>query len=82
MTGLSPRNPNRLSRRGREQRAYRLVLAAGGLGAITVAGLVLAVLTSFPLGVPILAGIGDGGLRLAVPANRFGLTVPSFRSAP
>lgn len=58
MTGLSPRNPNRLSRRGREQRAYRLVLAAGGLGAITVAGLVLAVLTSFPLGVPILAGIG------------------------
>jgi hypothetical protein len=42
MADLEPRPPGRLSRRGREQRAYRLVVATGAFGVLTVVGVVLA----------------------------------------
>jgi multisubunit Na+/H+ antiporter MnhG subunit len=42
-------------RRVREQRAYRLVLAAGVSGAVGVVGLVLAVAGVIGAGVPIIA---------------------------
>jgi hypothetical protein len=45
------------SRRGREQRAYRLVLAGGGAGAIAVVTLVLAIFGVVGLGIPVLAAI-------------------------
>lgn len=40
---LTPRSGGGLSRRDREQRAYRLVLVGGGAGVVAVVGLVLAV---------------------------------------
>jgi uncharacterized membrane protein YgaE (UPF0421/DUF939 family) len=45
------------SRRGREQRAYRLVVTASVAGAVAVVGAVLAAVTGFSWGVPILAAI-------------------------
>lgn len=46
-----------LSRRTREQRAYRLVLVGGGAGVIAVVGLVLAVFGVIGLGIPVIAAI-------------------------
>jgi hypothetical protein len=46
---------SRPSRKQREQRAYRLVVAGGTLGIVGVVGLVLAIVTSFGAGLPILA---------------------------
>lgn len=43
MADIDRRPPSHLSRRRREQRAYRLMLATGGLGAIAVIGIVLAI---------------------------------------
>ncbi len=43
MADIERRPPSHVSRRRREQRAYRLVLATGGLGAIAVVGIVLAI---------------------------------------
>ena len=43
MADLERRSPSRLSRRQREQRAYRLTLATGGLSVIAVVGIVLAI---------------------------------------
>ena len=43
MSDLEPRSSSRLTRRQREQRAYRLVIATGGFGALFVAALVLSV---------------------------------------
>ena len=57
MGDLSPRSGGRLSRRTREQRAYRLVVAGGVAGVVTVAGLVLAIVGVIPFGIPVLAGI-------------------------
>ena len=43
MSSLEPRQGNRLSRREREQRAYRLVLATGTFTALAALGFVLAI---------------------------------------
>jgi hypothetical protein len=45
MSDLERRGASRPSRRQREQRAYRLVVASGGFGLLAVAALVLAILT-------------------------------------
>ncbi len=57
MGDLSPRGGARLSRRTREQRAYRLALAGGGAGVVAVAGVVLAIAGVVGFGIPVLAGI-------------------------
>ena len=49
------RRGSRTPRKQREQRAYRLVLATGAFGLIGVAGLLLAILTSFGVGWPIVS---------------------------
>ena len=49
------RRGSRTPRKKREQRAYRLVLATGAFGLIGVAGLLLAILTSFGAGWPIVS---------------------------
>jgi hypothetical protein len=46
MSDIERRSGNRPSRRRREQRAYRLVLASGAFGLVGVVGLVLAIFTS------------------------------------
>jgi putative flippase GtrA len=57
MTDLSPR-PNRTpSRRSREDRAYKLVLAGGAATVVAVVTLVLAVVGIMGFGVPVLAAL-------------------------
>ena len=46
-----------LSRRTRESRAYRLVLATGALGTVAVVGFVLAIAGVIGAGLPILAAV-------------------------
>jgi hypothetical protein len=55
MSEIERRRGSRPSRKKREQRAYRLVIAGGTLGLLGVAGLILAIFTSFGAGWPILA---------------------------
>jgi hypothetical protein len=55
MSGLSPRSGGPPTRRSREQRAYRLVVAGGAAGAVGVVGLVLAVVGVIGFGIPVLA---------------------------
>ena len=55
MSDIERRGGSRLSRKQREQRAYRLVLATGAFGLIGVAGLLLAIFTSFGAGWPVLS---------------------------
>jgi hypothetical protein len=55
MSDIERRRSSRPSRKQREQRAYRLVLAGGTLGVLGVIGIVLAAVTSFGWGWPILA---------------------------
>jgi hypothetical protein len=43
MSDLEPRRSSDLSRKAREERAYKLVLATGGLAVLTVALVVLSV---------------------------------------
>ena len=57
MSDLERRSGSRPSRRQREQRAYKLVLAAGGLGVVFLVGSVLAILGVIGWSVPILAAI-------------------------
>lgn len=57
MSDLSPRPRSRTSRREREQRAYVLTLATGGLAVIAVVGLLLAIFGVVGLGLPVLAGL-------------------------
>jgi putative flippase GtrA len=57
MSDLTPRPSGPPSRRQREARAYRLVLVGGAAAAIAVVGVVLAIVTSFSFGVPVLAAI-------------------------
>jgi hypothetical protein len=45
------------SRRGREQRAYRLAVTGGVAGAVAVVGIVLAAIGVFGWGVPFLAAV-------------------------
>jgi type IV secretory pathway TrbD component len=55
MSDLEPRSGSRVSRRDKEQRAYRLVLATGALSAVAVVGLVLAFIDVIGFGLPIVA---------------------------
>ena len=55
MSDLARRHNSRLPRRVRQQRAYALVLATGGLGVIGVVGLLLAVVGVIGYGTPLLA---------------------------
>jgi hypothetical protein len=55
MSDIERRGGSRLTRKQREERAYRLVLATGTFGLIGAAGVVLAILTSFGWGWPILS---------------------------
>ncbi|HYN52846.1 MAG TPA: hypothetical protein VES62_18145 [Thermoleophilaceae bacterium] len=57
MSDLERRGGRRLSRRERERRAYRLVLATGALGLVALVGLVLAALDVIGLGLPLLAAV-------------------------
>jgi len=57
MADLEPRSSSRLSRRQREQRAYRLVLATGTFGVIAVVGIVLAIAGAIGGGIPFLAAV-------------------------
>lgn len=55
MTGLTPRPGGTPSRRAREKRAYQLVVAGGTAGAVTVVGVVLAVVGVIGFGLPVVA---------------------------
>jgi Flp pilus assembly protein TadB len=55
MSDLERRGGSRPTRKQREERAYRLVLATGAFGLIGVAGLVLAIVDIIGAGLPVLA---------------------------
>jgi hypothetical protein len=55
MSDIERRGSSRLTRKQREQRAFRLVLATSAFGLVGTVGLLLAILTSFGAGLPILA---------------------------
>ena len=57
MSGLEPRGGSRPTRRQREQRAYRLVLAGGTAGVIAAVGLILAAVGVIGFGIPVLAAV-------------------------
>lgn len=57
MADLERRTPSRLSRRQRERRAYQLVLATGGLAAVAVVGVVLAIAGVIGGTIPFLAAV-------------------------
>ena len=57
MSDLERRSGSRPSRRARERRAYNLVVAGSVLGVVFVVGALLAILTSFPWSIPIIAAI-------------------------
>jgi hypothetical protein len=61
MSDLEPRRRGDVSRRQREQRAYTLVLATGGLAVITVVLVILAVFTSMGLGPAVVTALLAGG---------------------
>jgi NhaP-type Na+/H+ or K+/H+ antiporter len=55
MSDIERRGGSRLTRKQREQRAYRLVLATGTFGLIGTVGILLAILTGFGAGWPIIS---------------------------
>jgi hypothetical protein len=55
MSDLARRPPSRVPRRVRQQRAYALVLATGGLGAAGVIGILLAFVGVVGYGLPVVA---------------------------
>ena len=57
MSELEPRSRGQTSRREREQRAYRLVLATGALTAVAVVGIVLAIVGVIGGTIPVLAAV-------------------------
>jgi uncharacterized membrane protein YgaE (UPF0421/DUF939 family) len=57
MSGLERRPGSRPTRKQREQRAYRLVLAGGAAGIVAVVGALLAIITSFSWTIPVLAAV-------------------------
>jgi hypothetical protein len=57
VSDLERRPGSRPTRKQREQRAYRLVLATGAFSVVAVVGLVLAFLGVIGAGVPILSGV-------------------------
>jgi hypothetical protein len=61
MSDLEPRRRSGLSRRSREDRAYRLVLATGGLAVLTIALVILAVLGMVGGGAAFVAALATAG---------------------
>jgi hypothetical protein len=57
MSDITPRPKRSPSRRTREERAYRLVLAGGAAGVVAVVTFVLALVGVLSFGVPVLAAI-------------------------
>jgi hypothetical protein len=55
MSQIEPRSGSRLSRKAREQRAYRLVLATGAFGVLAIAGFLLAIVDVIGFFLPVLA---------------------------
>ena len=55
--GLSPSSGGPPSRRGRERRAYQLVLVGSTAGVIAVVGLILAAVGVMGFGIPFIAAI-------------------------
>ena len=55
--GLSPSSGGPPSRRGRERRAYQLVLAGSAAGTVAVVGFVLALFDVMGFGIPFIAAI-------------------------
>lgn len=55
MSDIQRRGSSRLTRKQREQRAYRLVLAGSALGLVGFVGILLAIFTGFGAGWPIIA---------------------------
>jgi hypothetical protein len=55
--GLSPSSGGPPSRRGRERRAYQLVLAGSAAGTVAVVGFVLALVGVMGWGIPFIAAI-------------------------
>jgi hypothetical protein len=53
--GLTPRSPRHVSRREREQRAYRLAMIGSGAGLVGVVGIVLAIVGVVGAWLPIVA---------------------------
>jgi uncharacterized membrane protein YsdA (DUF1294 family) len=51
------KRPSRTPRRVREKRAYQLLLVGGAAGLVAVVGFLLALFTSFGMGIPFLAAI-------------------------
>lgn len=57
MSDLAKRPGNRPTRRAREDRAYRMVLAGGAAAAVAVLGVVLAVIGVIGYALPLLAAV-------------------------
>ena len=57
MADLQRRSPGRMTRRQRENRAYQLTLATGGLAVVSVVGIVLAIAGVLGWGLPVVAAI-------------------------
>jgi hypothetical protein len=55
MSSLEPRRGSGLSRREREQRAYRLVVAGGVAGTVAAVSFVLAIVGVIGFGLPVIA---------------------------
>ena len=55
--GLSPSSGGPPSRRGRERRAYQLVLAGSAAGTVAVVGFVLAIVGVMSFAIPFIAAI-------------------------
>lgn len=55
--GLSPSSGGPPSRRGRERRAYQLVLAGSAAGTVAIVGFVLAAVGVMGFGIPFIAAI-------------------------
>jgi hypothetical protein len=66
MSDLEPRRRSGLSRKARQERAYALTLATGGLAVLTVVLIVLAVVGVVGLGPAIVAALltAGGGVLL------------------
>ena len=57
MSDLERRPGSRPTRKQREQRAYRLVLAGGAAGLVAAVGLILAAVGVIGFGIPVLAAV-------------------------
>jgi hypothetical protein len=57
MGDLTPRSRGHVSRKTREERAFRLVMVGAGAGAIAVLGVILTVVGAVGAWLPVLAGL-------------------------